>query len=80
MEQILSFFTDTSSNEILLLFVKSFAVLFSVLYLVYAVIITRQTQVMNKTLNSPVRPILFFGSFIQIIFAIILIYVSIVLL
>jgi hypothetical protein len=80
MEQIISFFTDTDSSQLLVLFVKAFAVLFSVLYLVYAVIITRQSQEMNKTFSSPMGPFIFFMSFVQIVFAIILIYVSIVLL
>lgn len=78
MDTILNLLTDTSSNELLFMFVNAFAVLFSVLYLVYAVMITRQTQVMNKTVTTPAAPLLFFLSIIQIFFALILIYVSLV--
>ena len=78
MNEILKLFTS-ESNELLYLFLKAFAVLFSVSYLVYAVIITRQTQIMNKTLTTKSSGILLFISFLQIIFAIILIFVSITL-
>ncbi len=78
MEEIIRLFTS-DSNEILFLFMKAFAVLFSFLYLVYAVIITRQTQIMNKTFHTKSSGILLFISFVQVIFAIILIFVSITL-
>lgn len=79
MEELLRLFTS-ETNELLFLFLKAFAVLFSVLYLVYSIVITRQTQVMNKTFTTKSSGILLFISFLQIIFAIILIVVSFTLL
>lgn len=79
MDEILRLLT-TDSNELIALFLKAFAVLFSFSYLVYAVIITRQTQNMNKTFTTKSSGILFFMSFLQILFAVILIFVSITLL
>lgn len=78
MEELLRLFTS-ESNELLFLFLKAFAVLFSFLYLVYSIVIARQTQVMNKTFTTKSSGMLFFIAFLQIIFAIILIIVSITL-
>jgi hypothetical protein len=79
MEEIIRLLTS-DSNELIYLFLKAFAVLFSVSYLVYAVVITRQTQSMNKTFTTKSSGILFFISFLQIVFALVLIFVSFTLL
>lgn len=75
MESLLDLFT-ISNTEIFILFAKAFAVLFSFLYLVYAVVMTRQTQVMNKTFHTNYSGFLLFVSALQILFAFILIFVS----
>jgi hypothetical protein len=76
MQQILDLFT-TSNTELFVLFAKAFAVLFSFLYLVYAVVMTRQTQVMNKTFHTQYSGFLLFVSSLQIVLAFALIFVSI---
>mgnify|MGYP000986082402 CR=1 FL=1 len=76
MEQFLDIFS-LSNNTIFILFAKAFAVLFSFLYLIYAVVMTRQTQVMNKTFHTRYSGLLLLISALQIILAFILIYVSI---
>jgi len=78
MENILNLFTS-DSNTILILFFKAFAVLFSAMYLLYAILLTRQTQIMNRTITTGSAGVLLALSAVQIIFALILIFVSIVL-
>lgn len=78
MDQILELFS-ISNTSLFVLFAKAFAVLFSFLYLVYAVVMTRQTQVMNKTFHTRYSGLLLFISFFQILLAFILIFVSFVL-
>lgn len=77
MQHFFDLFT-TSNTELFILFAKAFAVLFSVLYLVYAVVLVRQTQIMNKTFQTAYSGVLFFISLLQVVFAFILIFVSIV--
>ncbi|OGK12915.1 hypothetical protein A3A93_01765 [Candidatus Roizmanbacteria bacterium RIFCSPLOWO2_01_FULL_38_12] len=79
MENIINFFTSTDSNTILMLFFKAFAVLFSLMYLLYAIVLTRQTQIMNRTVTTQSAPVLLAFSAVQIIFALFLIFVSFVL-
>ncbi len=76
MEQILNLFS-ISNTTIFVLFAKAFAVLFSFLYLVYAVVMTRQTQVMNKTFSTRYSGLILLISSLQIVLAFILIFVSI---
>lgn len=76
MEQLLDLFS-LSNNTIFVLFAKAFAVLFSFLYLIYAVVMTRQTQVMNKTFHTRYSGLLLLVSALQIVLAFILIFVSI---
>lgn len=75
-EQITQFFTDPTGAGFFNLFFKAFAVLFAVSYLVYAIMITRQTVTMNKTFTTKNAGVLFGISFFQIIFGLILIAVS----
>ncbi len=76
MEQILDLFS-ISNTTLFVLFAKAFAVLFSFLYLVYAVVMTRQTQVMNKTFQTRYSGFILFISSLQILLAFVLIFVSI---
>ncbi|MDP4011824.1 MAG: hypothetical protein Q8P72_06395 [Candidatus Roizmanbacteria bacterium] len=76
MEEFIKLLTTSSSDDFVGLFIKAFAVLFAFLYLLYAVVASRQTQIMNDTFTTKMSPILSLVSFIQIIFAGILILVS----
>lgn len=69
-----------TTDDLIAIFFKAFAVLFSIMYLLYAVIITRQTQVMNKTVNNRNYPLFLLIGLIQIFFAGILIVATITLL
>ena len=53
-------------------FIKSFAVVLSFIYLLYAIVIIRQVGVMNRTLKTPLGAFLTIISFIQILTAIVL--------
>lgn len=77
MEQILDLFT-ISNTTLFILFAKAFAILFSFLYLVYAVVMTRQTQIMNKTFHTRYSGLLLLISALQIVMAFVLIFVSFV--
>ncbi len=76
MDYLINLLTNPTGEDFFLLFFKAFAVLFSVSYLVYAIVITRQTQLMNETFTTRNAGLLFAVSFFQIIFGIILISVS----
>lgn len=75
--QILSMF---NGHTIISLMLKAFALVFSVMYLLYAIVISRQTDTMNKTLESSNNKILFFVASLQIALGFILIILSIFLL
>jgi len=76
MQQIIDFFTNTTSNDFVGIFLKLFAMLFAFIYLIFAIVIVKQTNTMNKTVSTKTAPILTFISFIQIIIAVILILAS----
>jgi len=65
-----------SGQNIFSLFFKTFAVVFSILYLIYALVIYKQTQVMTETLESERNTLILLISLIQIIIGIILLLVS----
>lgn len=71
--------TSITGNDILGWFFKAFAVLLSFMYLLYAFIVYRQTQVMNKTITRRSGPMLLFISFLQIVFGALLVILSITL-
>lgn len=70
-----NFFT---TQNIIQLFFKLFSVVFSVMYLLYAVIIERQTTIMNKTLQSREAGLIFFVSTLQIVAGVLLVLLSLV--
>lgn len=59
---------------------KAFALIFSIMYLLYAVIISKQTETMNKTLESNNGYVLKIIASLQITFAFILIVLAVFLL
>lgn len=58
------------------LFFKAFAVLSSLMYVVYAIVVLRQTQVMNRTLNTAYGTVYIFISIVQVILALFLVVLS----
>lgn len=76
MQNFLDILTTPNSNDFISLFVKAFAVLFAIMYLLYAIVTSRQTQIMNKTFTTKLSFVLSVISFLQIVFAGILILVA----
>ena len=62
------------------LFFKVFAVVFSLLYLIYAIVIYKQTQVMTKSLESQKTGLILTVSLIQIVVGLALLFVSLLIL
>jgi hypothetical protein len=62
--------------DLISIFIKAIAVIFDVLFLFYAIIITKQTQVMNSTLTVGRSGLITFISFLHIILAIVLIVLA----
>lgn len=63
MDQILNFFNN---QNIISLFFKAFAICFSLIYLFFAIVILKQTQVMSQTVQSKTSSLIFFISLIQL--------------
>lgn len=74
LNQILAMF---NGSIIIGFFEKAFALIFSTMYLLYAVIISKQTDTMNKTLESSNNKVLYFVASLQITLGLILIILSI---
>lgn len=58
------------------LFFKVFSIVFSFLYLIYALVIYKQTEVMTRTLESQQNALILLISLIQIIIGLALLFVS----
>lgn len=58
------------------LFVKSFGVILSFMYLILAIVISRQVAVMNRTLMSSIGFLLRIVAWIQIAFGVILVLMA----
>jgi hypothetical protein len=58
---------------------KPLAIIISFFYVIYSLIILKQTEVMNKTLNSQANVFFNFVSLIQLIFSIIVLLIAIIL-
>ncbi|MDA1316728.1 MAG: hypothetical protein O3B87_01740 [bacterium] len=76
MQDILSLFINPDANSFFGVFFKLFAILFAVMYLVYSIVVTRQTNIMNKTFETNKAGVLQIVSNIQIFFALILLFIS----
>jgi len=76
MQDFINILTSSSSDDFVGLFIKAFAVMFAFIYLLYAVVTVRQTQIMNNTFSTKMSSVLASIAFIQIIFAGILILVA----
>lgn len=66
-----------NGQTIIMIAFKAFAIVFSLFYLLYAVVVAKQTQVMNKTLEIKNNHIFFIISSAQIITGFILIVLAI---
>lgn len=73
-------FQSLTSIGIVNAFFKVFAIVFSFFYLVYALVLVRQTRVLNKALEVSSGGVIFAISFFHILLGILLILLSIVLL
>ncbi|OGK24483.1 hypothetical protein A2954_07620 [Candidatus Roizmanbacteria bacterium RIFCSPLOWO2_01_FULL_37_12] len=72
------FINSFLGQNIFTLFFKVFSVVFSLLYLIYALVIYKQTQVMIRTLESQENSLILLISLIQIIIGIALLFVSLI--
>ncbi len=68
-----------SASQVIYIAFKTFAIIFSVFYLFYALVIRKQTQIMNKTLQVENNGIFSVISSLQITAALILIIFAILL-
>ena len=66
-----------NQHDIIAFFFKTFSIFFSLFYLLYAIIISKQTQVMNQALESDNNAIFFTIASIQITAGLILIILAI---
>lgn len=66
-------------QDIVGFFFKTFSVLFSFLYLIYAIVILKQTQVMTKTIESGSSSLILLVSLLQIGIGLVLVFISLVL-
>ncbi len=75
-----SFFNPEFSSlpNIILFFFKAFAVLLSFIYLIYSLVFLRQTVTLSKTYETNKGRLFFYISLLQVIFAIILVILSLV--
>ncbi|MCL4374755.1 hypothetical protein M1523_02740 [Patescibacteria group bacterium] len=61
-----------TNHAVLAWFVKAFTLVFSLMYLLFAIVIYKQTQIMTKTVQSDKNGLIYLGSLIQIVIGIIL--------
>lgn len=74
ISQINNLFNDAG---IILFFYKAFAIIFSLIYFLYAIIVRKQTSIMNNTVKENSGSIILFISSVQLLLSIILIALSI---
>lgn len=73
------FIQTITTGDIFDLFFKTFAVVFSLLYIIYALVIYKQTQVMTKTLETEGKTFILLISLIQIGIGIVLLFFALLL-
>jgi hypothetical protein len=67
-------------NNIILIAEKSFFVLGAIFYLVFALIIVKQTTMMSKNVSDKFNSILISFSYLHLLFSILLVFLTLVLL
>jgi hypothetical protein len=70
-------FNSFSNKDLISLAFKAFFFIFSILYLLYAIVIKKQTEVLNKALESQNNQILFIIASLQITAGLILVILAI---
>lgn len=75
LDQLTNLFATASLIDF---FFKAFAIVFAVMYLFYGIIITRQSQLLNRALIGSNAAIFTLISFIQILIGAVLIYLAII--
>ncbi len=63
--------------DLIYLFFKAFAIVFSLFYLIYALVLLKQTQVMNATLQTGGRALINLISFVQLLIGVLLVLLAI---
>lgn len=74
LENLFVSFTD---ENIIRFFFKAFSIVFSLMYLLYAIVIYKQTQVMTKTIETRSNGIILSISLIQLLLGIVLLIFAI---
>lgn len=77
MENLSQILDIINSQSMMGFFFKAFAFVFSLMYLMYAFVISKQTDIMNKTLESSSNQILYSVASLQVLLGVILIVLSI---
>lgn len=77
LDNLEQFLSSITGNDLISWFFKAFAILLSFMFLLYSIMVYRQTQVMNKTVTRQSGPLLLAISGFQLILAILLIYLAI---
>lgn len=67
-----------TNQELISIFLKVFAVVFGFIFLIYAIVLRRQTVVMNRAIKTQRAPILTAISTVQIFVALVLILLAFV--
>ncbi len=71
--EITNWFTNlffVSDGDLISFFFKAFAVVFSFLFVVYSVVLVRQTEVLNSTLETKNKGAISFGSNVQLLLSV----------
>lgn len=55
-----------SNKELLNLFVKAFAVVFSIIYLLFSIVLAKQADIMTKTVDTARKPLIMLISLGQV--------------
>lgn len=66
-----------TGGDIVYFFVKAFSLVFSIMYFFYALVMSRQIQVMNKALSTERKNIFSLVSTIQLLLAVFIIFLAI---
>lgn len=74
---IINSIISLSGPGIIYLFFKAFALLAAFMYLIYAIVVVRQTQLMNKTVETNYSYLFLFIAFLHVFLALILIFLAV---
>lgn len=74
----LNFISTFTFEQVLILLFKAFAVLSSVMYLVYSIVVFRQTELMNRTLVTRHSWVFVIIAVTQIVLGLFLLFISLV--